>query len=81
MGIIGTPVVNIGSRQSKRERAKNVIDSSNKVNDIYSKIKKQFGKGLIVVKCMVMEMQEKELLKSLKVQQKLKSKKSLITNK
>lgn len=41
---IGTPVVNIGSRQSKRERAKNVIDSSNKVNDIYSKIKKQFGK-------------------------------------
>ena len=45
------------------------------------KLKSNLVKSLIVVKCMVMEMQEKELLKSLKVQQKLKSKKSLITNK
>tara|TARA_B100000886_G_scaffold330455_1_gene280911 strand:+ start:2884 stop:4044 length:1161 start_codon:yes stop_codon:yes gene_type:complete len=41
---IGTPVVNIGTRQAKRERAKNVIDSSNEVKDIFNKIKKQYGK-------------------------------------
>lgn len=41
---IGTPVVNIGSRQAGRERGKNVIDCSNKVEDIYKSIITQLKK-------------------------------------
>jgi UDP-hydrolysing UDP-N-acetyl-D-glucosamine 2-epimerase len=42
---IGTPVVNIGSRQSMRERGKNVIDTLNKEPDIYNALNKQIKHG------------------------------------
>ncbi len=42
---IGTPVVNIGSRQSNRERGKNVIDVKQNKIDIYKAIKKQIKLG------------------------------------
>ena len=42
---IGTPVVNIGSRQSNRERGKNVLDVKSNVDDIFNGIKKQIQKG------------------------------------
>tara|TARA_A100001035_G_C27766108_1_gene493751 strand:- start:373 stop:1533 length:1161 start_codon:yes stop_codon:yes gene_type:complete len=42
---IGTPVVNIGTRQNGRERAKNVIDTNHKVKNIYNAIQKQLTKG------------------------------------
>ena len=42
---IGTPVVNIGSRQNGRERGINVIDVSNNENDIYLGILKQLKKN------------------------------------
>ena len=38
---IGTPSVNIGSRQNGRERAKNVIDTNNDTKNILKAIKKQ----------------------------------------
>jgi len=38
---IGTPVVNIGTRQNNRTSANNVINSSNNFNQIYLSIKKQ----------------------------------------
>ena len=38
---IGTPVVNIGSRQNGRERSKNVIDTDYSIESIKSGIKKQ----------------------------------------
>ena len=38
---IGTPAVNIGSRQNGRERAKNVIDTNNDTKNILKAIKKQ----------------------------------------
>lgn len=41
---IGTPVVNIGSRQEGRERGENVIDCSNKEKDIYKSIMLQLKK-------------------------------------
>ena len=41
---IGTPAVNIGNRQKGRQRAKNVIDSKNNINEIVSSIKKQIDK-------------------------------------
>ena len=43
---IGTPVVNIGSRQSKRERSKNVVDVEFfEVEQIKSAIQKQVTHG------------------------------------
>jgi UDP-hydrolysing UDP-N-acetyl-D-glucosamine 2-epimerase len=42
---IGTPVVNIGTRQQKRERGKNVIDVKNNKNDILNAIKTQIIHG------------------------------------
>lgn len=42
---IGTPVVNIGTRQQKRERGKNVIDVKNNKNDILKAIKTQIAHG------------------------------------
>ncbi len=42
---IGTPVVNIGSRQSNRERGKNVIDVKQNKIDIYKAIKTQIKIG------------------------------------
>ena len=42
---LGTPVVNIGSRQDKRERGKNVIDSICRASEIESAIKKQCESG------------------------------------
>ena len=41
---IGTPAVNIGNRQKGRQRAKNVIDSKNNINEIVSSIKKQIDR-------------------------------------
>ena len=35
---IGTPVVNIGTRQSRRERGKNTIDCDYKKEEIYNSI-------------------------------------------
>ena len=40
---IGLPVVNIGSRQEKRTRAKNVIDVDYNSNEIYFAVKKQLA--------------------------------------
>ncbi len=42
---IGTPCVNIGSRQNGRERGKNVIDSAPVENEIYEAITKQISHG------------------------------------
>ena len=42
---IGTPVVNIGTRQEKRERGSNVIDVKNDKDDIYNAINKQLNHG------------------------------------
>ena len=38
---IGTPSVNVGSRQNGRERAKNVIDTNNDSKNILNAINKQ----------------------------------------
>ena len=42
---IGTPVVNIGSRQDKRERGKNVIDGTYNQDLIYQALQKQIDHG------------------------------------
>jgi UDP-hydrolysing UDP-N-acetyl-D-glucosamine 2-epimerase len=42
---IGTPTVNIGSRQNERQCGKNVKHSSYKTENIYKAIKYQIGKG------------------------------------
>jgi UDP-N-acetylglucosamine 2-epimerase len=42
---IGVPVVNIGTRQSKRERYYNVISCKNNAKDIFKSIMKQVGHG------------------------------------
>ena len=42
---IGTPVVNIGSRQDMRERGKNVLDVEHKADLIFSAIQKQIQNG------------------------------------
>ena len=42
---IGTPVVNVGSRQSDREKAPNVIEVSNSKLEIIQAIKKQIKHG------------------------------------
>lgn len=41
---IGVPAVNVGKRQNSRLTSKNVIQSSNEMQDIYKKIKIQYGK-------------------------------------
>ncbi len=41
---IGVPAVNVGKRQNKRLSSKNVIRSSNNMNDIIKKIQIQYGK-------------------------------------
>jgi UDP-N-acetylglucosamine 2-epimerase len=41
----GTPVVNIGSRQSGRERGSNVLDVACKSSEIIEGIKKQLARG------------------------------------
>lgn len=43
---IGTPVVNIGSRQNGRERGQNVIDVAHDVDAIYQAVMHQIGHGL-----------------------------------
>ena len=42
---IGTPVVNIGSRQNSRERASNVLDTSYEKEEIIKAITKQLKAG------------------------------------
>ena len=42
---LGTPVVNIGTRQSRRMRANNVIDVKYDSNEIKKNIKKQIRHG------------------------------------
>lgn len=42
---LGTPVVNIGSRQQGRERAANVVDVGYDANEIYTQIKRQIVHG------------------------------------
>jgi len=42
---LGVPVVNIGTRQNRRERGRNVIDVSYDREEIYSAIKKQLDHG------------------------------------
>ena len=46
-GYIGTPVVNIGTRQQGRERANNVIDCSNRSSAIVNAIRRQIKKKKI----------------------------------
>jgi len=43
---IGTPVVNIGTRQDMRERGKNVIDVPNEESKIFNALKSQIERGL-----------------------------------
>ena len=80
---VGTPAVNIGTRQNARLRAKNVLDVGYKEKEIYSAIikllnKKKFkrsylyGRGDAAIKIV-------NILKKLK--KKLKFKKKLITKK
>ncbi|HEY0255784.1 MAG TPA: UDP-N-acetylglucosamine 2-epimerase, partial [Kofleriaceae bacterium] len=45
---IGTPVVNIGSRQEGRERGHNVIDVSHDSKLIYAALEKQVSHGRYV---------------------------------
>ena len=42
---IGTPAVNIGTRQNNRLRGKNVIDVKNEANKISESVLKQLNKG------------------------------------
>jgi UDP-N-acetylglucosamine 2-epimerase len=42
---LGTPVVNIGTRQNKRERSRNVVDSTYNADDIYAATLKQLEHG------------------------------------
>ncbi len=42
---IGTPVVNIGSRQSQRERGANVVDAISDTNDIVARVSEQLAHG------------------------------------
>ena len=42
---LGIPAVNIGSRQNRRQRGKNVIDCSYKKNEIKSAIEKHLDHG------------------------------------
>ena len=42
---MGTPVVNIGSRQNGREREKNVIDVGHNSKEIVAAVKKQIKHG------------------------------------
>ncbi|WP_240796838.1 UDP-N-acetylglucosamine 2-epimerase [Terasakiella sp. SH-1] len=42
---IGTPAVNIGSRQQQRERGHNIIDAETNADDIYEKIQMQIKHG------------------------------------
>ena len=42
---IGTPVVNLGSRQTQRERGKNVLDAHHDRESIHSAIQKQLNHG------------------------------------
>ena len=42
---IGTPVVNIGTRQSNRDRGKNTLDCSYNENDIFKSVNKQIKKN------------------------------------
>ena len=42
---IGTPCVNVGTRQSGRERGQNVIDTPDEENAIYEAIMKQIEHG------------------------------------
>lgn len=41
---LGTPAVNVGTRQNSRLRGLNVIDVKNNVNDIYNALKKQLDR-------------------------------------
>ena len=41
---LGTPAVNVGTRQNSRLRGLNVIDVKNNVNDIYNALKKQLNR-------------------------------------
>ena len=43
---IGTPVVNVGTRQDMRERGKNVIDVPNEESKIFNALKSQIERGL-----------------------------------
>ncbi|SKB87112.1 UDP-N-acetylglucosamine 2-epimerase/UDP-N-acetyl-D-glucosamine 2-epimerase, UDP-hydrolysing,TIGR03568 [Lachnospiraceae bacterium] len=45
---IGTPVVNVGTRQNGRERGQNVIDCPDEENAIYEAIQKQIAHGAYV---------------------------------
>jgi len=74
---IGTPVVNIGTRQSKRERAKNVIDSSYEIEDIYKKIKKQYGKKYLSSNIYGNGSAGRKIVKILENLQKIKIQKSI----
>lgn len=42
---IGTPVVNVGTRQVGRERGRNVIDVGYEADDIYEAMQQQIGQG------------------------------------
>ena len=43
--MLGVPVVNIGSRQNKRQRANNVFDCDYVEDEIFNAIKNQSDKG------------------------------------
>ena len=50
-GMLGVPVVNIGSRQNKRQRAKNVTDCDYIEKDISNAIKAQIDRGHFNSEC------------------------------
>ena len=63
---IGVPAVNVGKRQNSRLTSKNVIQSSNEMQDIYKKIKIQYGKKFKSSKLYGSADASKKILKILK---------------
>ena len=63
---IGVPAVNVGKRQNSRLASKNVIQSSNEMQDIYKKIKIQYGKKFKSSKLYGSADASKKILKILK---------------
>ncbi len=63
---LGIPAVNVGNRQNNRLTSKNVINSSNEMEDIYKKIKIQYGKKFKSSKLYGSADASKKILKILK---------------
>ena len=77
---IGVPAVNVGKRQNSRLTSKNVIQSSNEMQDIYKKIKIQYGKKFKSSKLYGSGDAGKKILQILKKLDKFSTQKLLLIN-